>query len=153
MNKFKIGDKVYFPKESNKVFTIEDTECTVSYPLRFGAITFTRDGRRHTRDITPSLFHATPENKAKLEALYGVEFETPPVKPTSREIIKAMLARGDKSVCCWVSDSSEDPTSSYSWAFIISAFDDVFIDECGTAWEFATPFNPRTGETITELPE
>ena len=153
MNKFKIGDKVYFPKESNKVFTIEDTECTVSYPLRFGAITFTRDGRRHTRDITPSLFHATPENKAKLEALYGVEFETPPVKPTSREIIKAMLARGDKSVCCWVSDSREDPTSSYSWTFIISAFNNVLIDEGGRIWKYATPFNPRTGETITELPE
>ena len=153
MNKFKIGDKVYYPTESNKVFTIEEDEYTIRYPLRLGANTFTRDGRRHARDITPSLFHATPENHKALEKLYGVEFEKPSVKPTSREIIKAMLARGDKSVCCWVSDRSENPTRMHSWAFITSVFNDVFIAEFGTTWRFATPFNPRTGETITELPE
>ena len=157
MNKFKIGDKVYFPKESNKVFTIEDTECTVSYPLRFGAITFTRDGRRHTRDITPSLFHATPENKAKLEALYGVEFETPPVKPTSREIIKAMLARGDMYVCCWVSDHKQEPGYPCMYHLISDYDGDAAIFPYrtirGDHWKYATPFNPTTGEEITELPE
>ena len=157
MNKFKIGDKVYFPKESNKVFTIEDTECTVSYPLRFGAITFTRDGRRHTRDITPSLFHATPENKAKLEALYGVEFEKPPVKPTSKEIIQAMLARGDMYVCCWVSDHEQEPDHRCV-CYLISGYDGdeasfPYLLSRGGCWKYATPFNPRTGETITELPE
>ena len=150
MNKFKIGDKVYFPKESNKVFTIEDTECTVSYPLRFGAITFTRDGRRHTRDITPSLFHATPENKAKLEALYGVEFETPPVKPTSREIIKATLARGDKYVLCRATNCE-----SYDCYFVLieRVFEDGgYSDSEGAIWDSAEPINPHTGEEITELP-
>ena len=93
---FKVGDKVYYPKEGNKVFTIEEDEYTILYPLRFGANTFTRDGRRHARDITPSLFHATPENHKALEQLYGDEFEKPPVKPTSKDIITGMLIRGDE---------------------------------------------------------
>ena len=96
IKEFKAGDKVYYPKEGNKVFTIEEDEYTILYPLRFGANTFTRDGRRHARDITPSLFHATPENHKALEQLYGDEFEKPPVKPTSKGIIKGMLIRADE---------------------------------------------------------
>ena len=155
---FKVGDKVYFPPKSTKVLTICSTSCSSEYPIlalvdsERHPWSLTTDGKVYADDVLPSLFHATPEMKAKLEDFYGVEFEAPPVKPSSKEIIQAMLARGDKSVCCWVNDISEDPTSSYSWAFIISAFDDVFIDECGTAWEFATPFNHQTRQPITELP-
>ena len=157
MNKFKIGDKVYFPKESNKVFTIEDTECTVSYPLRFGANTFTRDGRYCVSDITPSLYHATPENKAKLEDFYGIPFEPAPSKPTPKEIIKAMLARGDMYVCCWVSDHKQEPDHSCVY-HLISDYDgdaasSPYLTSRGGGWKYATPFNPTTGETITELPE
>ena len=146
MNKFKIGDKVYFPKDGNKVFTIEEDEYTIRYPLRFGANTFTRDGRRHARDITPSLFHATLENHKALEQLYGVEFEKPPVKPTSKEIIQAMLARGDKYVLCRVAE------------YVVALIERVcenggYIDDDGIIWDSAKPINPRTGETITELPE
>ena len=157
MNKFKIGDKVYFPKDGNKVFTIEEDEYTIRYPLRLGANTFTRDGRRHARDITPSIFHATPENHKALEQLYGVEFEKPSVKPTNREIIKAMLARGDKYVCCWVSDHQQEPDHSCV-CYLISDYDGdaasfPYLISRGGCWKYATPFNPRTGETITELPE
>ena len=90
--------------------------------------------------------------KAKLEDFYGDEFEKPSVKPTSREIIQAMLARGDKNVCCWVSQSDEYPTRSSHLAFIGSVDNDVFIDEYDAIWRFATPFNLHTGTEITELP-
>ena len=93
---FKAGDKVYYPKEGSKVFTLEDNEYPILYPLRFGANTFTRDGKRHARDITPSLFHATPENHASLEQLYSIEFEKPSGKPPSKGIIKGLLERGDE---------------------------------------------------------
>ena len=157
MNKFKIGDKVYYPTESNKVFTLEGTGCTVSYPLRCGPRTFTKDGRYRVSDITPSLYHATPENKAKLEDFYGIPFEPAPSKPTSREIIKAMLARGDMYVCCWVSDHKQEPGYPCMYHLISDYDEDTAIFPYrtirGDHWKYATPFNPRTGETITELPE
>ena len=155
--KFKVGDKVYCPMYGTSILKVfrNTSGCNLdSHPFEIvvgGDDMLTNDGKI-INDVIPSIFHATPENHKALEILYGDEFEKPSVKLTSREIIQAMLARGDKSVCCWVNDISEDPTSSYSWAFIISAFDDVFIDECGTAWEFATPFNHQTRQPITELP-
>ena len=157
MNKFKAGDKVYCPKLSRKVLVPQETVGGVgSYPLTISIndtyYYFTIDGKYSSLDEVPSIFHATPENKVKLEQLYGVEFEEPPTKPTSKDIIQAMLARGDKAVPCWVSESDEYPTSSYHWVFIISVSDDVFIDECDAIWKYATPFNPRTCEEITELP-
>ena len=91
--------------------------------------------------------------KAKLEDFYGDEFENPSVKPTSREIIQAMLARGDKPVACWVSNYDANPTIIYPWTFIVSVSDDGFIDEWGSTWKIATPYDPRTGTEITELPE
>ena len=156
MNKFKIGDKVYYPTESNKVFTLEGTGCTVSYPLRCGPRTFTKDGRYRVSDITPSLYHATPENKAKLEDFYGIPFEPAPSKPTSKEIIQAMLARGDMYVCCWVSDHEQEPDHRCV-CYLISGYDGdeasfPYLLSRGGCWKYATPFNPRTGEEITELP-
>ena len=156
MNKFKIGDKVYFPPKSTKVLTIHAHYDSSEYPILTSVDSerhpwsLTIDGKAYVDDALPSLFHATPEMKAKLEDFYGVEFEAPPVKPTSREIIQVTLARGDKYVLCRATNCE-----SYDCYFVLieRVFEDgKYIDSEGAIWDSAEPINPRTGETITELP-
>ena len=156
MNKVKIGDKVYFPPKSTKVLTICRNSCSSEYPIvvlvdsERHPWSLTTDGKVYVDDALPSLFHATPEMKAKLEDLYGVEFEVPPVKPTSREIIQAMLARGDKYVLCRATNCESDDCY---FVLIERVFEDGgYIDSEGTIWDSAKPINPRTGIKITELP-
>lgn len=157
---FKVGDKVYFPQKNTEIWILEKNPSDNSdYPLAIikdgCAHTIMSDGRMFIRSELPHIFHATQENKAFLEALYGVEFEKPPAKLTSIKIIQAMLARGDKCVCCWVDDYNENPTIDNTWGFIID-YDGSslpFNDSNGSGWRYATPFDPKTGEVITELPE
>ena len=154
---FKVGDKVYYPHFGTNILTLVQharSSSLLAFEQPNKLISITKDGKMWDAQGTVSgIVHATPENHALLEQLYGVEFEKPPVKPTSKGIVKAMLARGDKNVCCWVSQSDEYPTRSSHLAFIGSVDNDVFIDEYDAIWRFATPFNLHTGTEITELPE
>lgn len=156
MSKFKAGDLVYYPQMGCGIFTLQAVRKSIMYPIKICRDDFaeflTEDGKLYDHDQAAMIFHATPENHELLEKLYGVEFEKPPVKLTSREIIQAMFKRGDRSVTCWVSDTNENPDSHHTWAFIRSVSDKLFIDKDGSAWRFATPFDRRTGEAITELP-
>lgn len=154
---FKAGDKVYYPIKSTKVLTIRENDDSAEYPIlvNFGSrytYTFTIDGKSYDEHVLPSIFHATPENKAKLEDLHGVEFEKPPIKPSSLDIIKVMLNRGDELVPCWVSDQIKEPNEHCHLEFIKTVKDDKFYNPLGGRWLYATPFNPSTGEAITELP-
>ena len=76
---FKAGDKVYFPRVSNKVLTLISRHHYDLYPLaierEYGYISLTTNGYHAKDDAFPSIYHATPENKAKLEAFYGIELE------------------------------------------------------------------------------
>lgn len=97
----------------------------------------------------------------------------PSAKPTSHEIIVAMLERVGKSayhwvddtddvdfdernVHCWVSDTVEEP-SAKDKAVEIHYIEDgevrYYIDTYGQAWFYATPFDPNTNKAITELPK
>ena len=153
---FKVGDKVYFPHKSAKVLTICSNSYSSEYPIlalvdsERHPCTLTTDGKVYVDDALPSLFHATPEMKAKLEDLYGVEFEVPPVKPTSREIIQAMLARGDKYVLCRATNYDSDDCYFVLIERVFKA--GGYIDSEGTIWGRVKPINPRTGIKITELP-
>ena len=160
---FKAGDFVYCPHIGTQIFALEDND-SVNYPLCFTyyndggykvSITFTLDGMEAKEYKTPQIFHATPEMKAKLDDLYGVEFEKPPVKPTSKEIVKAYLDRGDKVVPCWVSNINGQPTSVNKWVFIEQVLDGdyPFFDKDDRYWIHATPFDHTTLQPITELPE
>lgn len=158
MSEFKVGDKVYFPYYGTDIFEVKSNEFNENlekYPLMIGSKTFTIHGKMFDQSCLQDIFHATPENNELLEKLYGVEFEKPPVKPTSREIIQAMLARGDKYVCCWASDSEQSPTANNTCVYIADYTDDYypFIASNSSGWQYATPFDPKTGEPITELPE
>lgn len=77
-----------------------------------------------------------------------------PTKPTSREIIKAMLERGDKYVPCYVSRTYDPPNEGSYLDFIVCVHNDGrFYNQLMSAWKYATPFDPRTGQPITELPQ
>ena len=163
MSKFKVGEPVYYPARGTQVFQLENY-TGLYYPLIITFYdddgdedfdSFTLEGFLSKTHKAPQIFHATPENKAKLEALYGVEFEAPPVKPTSKEIVKAYLNRGDKSVCCWASNINEQPKSINKWVFIEQVIDGdyPFVDKDGCHWKHATPLDHTTLQPITELPK
>ena len=161
MSKFKAGDLVYYPQLGHGIYRLQETGLDV-WPLiirrdYFSKKRFRADGKIFGSDKAATIFHATPEVHEQLERLYGVEFEKPSVKPTSLEIIQAMLNKGEKSVPCWVSDSNEQPNASCPWAYIkmiIKQNDQIlFVDEQGVKWKYATPFDPKTDQPITELPE
>lgn len=158
MNKFKVGDKVYCPYYGTDVFEVQPNtydEDLDKYPLMVCGETFTVHGKSSDRSYLQDIFHATYENQELLEKLHLVGFENPHAKPTGKEIVKAMLAHGDKAVLCWVSDSNKYPTSNNPIALITSVSEmAVYVTEPdGTMWRYATPFDPRTLEPITELPE
>lgn len=154
---FKVGDKVYYPMHGNRIYTIHDKYVSMSedYPLWVNGGSFTLDGKYQSNRPIPDLLHTTPENHELLEKLYGVEFEKPPTKPTGNEIVQAMLARGDKYVPCWLSDGHQCPNSAQETDFVTAIADDLsyVTTVTGFEWDYATPFDPRTGKAITELPE
>lgn len=162
MSEFKVGDLVYLPALGVAVYQVKENGVfdPMFYPLKAvdgndAVVVFAKNGRTRVGDGLPGVFYATSENHESLEKLYGVEFEKPPVKPTSREIIQAMLERGDNCVPCWVGDSTDIPTIKNPSRFIrfIDTPNGHFIDTSSNNWLYATPFDPRTGEPITELPE
>lgn len=99
MKEFKVGDKVYCPAKGTKIFTLlkSDNEYLPLgiYEGNLVLKLLTSDGcelyEKHS-----IIHHATHENQELPEKLYGVEFEKPPAPPTSKEIIQAMLARGEE---------------------------------------------------------
>lgn len=112
-----------------------------------------KEGKYYDTNVLQSLIHATPENHRMLERLFGVEFEKPPIKLTSKEIVQAMFNKGHKYVLCWVSIDTEQPDNTSVWAFIKEINDDGwFVDQNNLDWQYVTPFNQTTGEAITELP-
>lgn len=158
---FKVGDKVYCPMYSTSILTVEkDTSDGEYYTINVCGCTFTSEGKLYGLDTLPALFSATPENHARLEKLYGVEFEASPdgpIKPTSREIVRALLDKGNKYVPCWVSDRDENPTHINMWVCICFVkdikHDGCFLDANDDTWIYATPFSLETGQPITELPQ
>ena len=153
---FKAGDLVYRPILSTKIYKLGATNSdSLTIMSDGGKGCFYPDGNYFTWHANPSIFHATSENHALLEQLYGVEFEKP--KPTALEIIRALFRRGDKYVFCWVSNDTMEPTRKDNWVCIEKIvehsaypFFDVYKRY---GWKYATPVDLYTGEAITGLPK
>ena len=113
MNTFKNGDKVYVPKVSTGVLVVYCAD-EGDYQIVVGDKTFTTCGRQCTSDTTPSLSHATQENKELLEKLYGVEFDNPP--PRTRTVTFEMPETFDPSYGerYWYITSSSDEICDYA---------------------------------------
>lgn len=149
---FKSGDKVYYPPIYTNVLTVCASEYTLPYPIAIDGFSFTREGKFFKDSPLPPIFHATPENHALLEQLYGVEFEKPPAKSTSRDIVKSRLAKGEKFVPCYAHDSIVEPNNICFRVYIQGIHEDGrYIDDNHELWEHVTPFDPATDEPITSL--
>lgn len=140
--KFKVGDRVYYRAEE-EIFVI----CGVS---DFGdvQIKYWREDYHNSKYFC----HATPENYERLKAIFpDIEFEKPPKPLTGSDLARAMLDRGWVSVPCYISDESDYEADNNAFCALIGKFDKCF-KELATNYEheYAVPFDPRTGEPLTE---
>lgn len=139
MNKFKAGDKVYYPSRTTQICTLEYSDDDARHPLVIRdesfSESFTRDGYEYSKNLLPSVFHVTEENCKKLSELYDIEFE-PPLKPKlPRDIIQAMLDDGWHSVPVYYTENKEG-TMGYAFKTYIAMN--------------ARPFDPKTGKVIID---
>ena len=105
MNEFKAGMQVYSPTEGTDILQVIATD-DLMYPIVVGNRSYTECGMYHNTDHYPSIFHATKENQALLEALYGVKFDDPPLS-NKEKVIEALKDANGKPVLCWASNSQE----------------------------------------------
>ena len=135
--KFEVGDKVY-SNLSGRIETIEEIKDKALYSI---------SGRYM---VASASCQATQENYEMLCKIYPhIEFEKPPVALKGSNLCRAMLDKGWKYVPCYVSDVSEkDAEECQCDEIVISFRDDEFI--ANDYWQYAVPFDLRTGEPLTE---
>ena len=79
MNKFCVGDIVYYPLRNGKLRKLEQSSEGVNYPLLVGKNPLTSHGSHHVFSTMPVVFFATKENYLHLKGLHpDVWFEKPP---------------------------------------------------------------------------
>lgn len=143
MNKtFQPGNKVYCPFVSTDILTITVSHSHPIYPIEinFNSKTklFTSEGKYLEDNRVSCIFHATPENKAMLDALYGIEFETPPTKLSGSDLTRAKLKETGKPILCWVSDALDKPNKTVT--LIVTAYNGIFQSSSGVSWRYAIPY-------------
>lgn len=140
---FKAGDKVYFPSQDNKIYTLDCRE-SVDYPLFIDELTIsvTIDGKYSTGDQNSSIFHATDENYQLLSKLYNTEFEKPKKVLKGSDLARHLLSEG-KWLICYLDDKSDKcAIKDLSIGLIIEIDDnDNFIEYDGTTWNYAVPLH------------
>lgn len=136
---FKVGDKVYYLRGSNKILTIKETSYG-QYPFiietKIGYSTFTFHGKEFTGDSNPSIFPATQEWYEKLVQIYP-NLEPPAKRKNQVEIIKAMLESGWYRVPVFVDGH---------FFFVSSTFEYTKKD-----WQLFYPFDLKTGKAIIDF--
>ena len=137
---FKAGDEVYCPYLGRKVYKL-DNFGVQAYPLTIEKkVSFTSYGKLSVNHLQPDLFHATPENKALLEALYKCEFESPKLKGS--DLTRKLLSEG-KHVLCFFSDQSDEHAVDKGAVRIVVGCDGgAFVFKRGICnWKYAVPCN------------
>lgn len=143
----KQDDLVYYPLRSNKIFKLANSRYSdTGYPLEIHlkefSQTITTDGKTNSFQNVPVVFPATQEWYELLSKSYpNVNFEKPPIKKSSKEVIQALLDDGNVGVVCWVSDSTVEPTSD-SYSAIITGIDNAYTEHNTISWIYATPIMP-----------
>lgn len=153
MKKFNVGEAVYYPRATNKVLRLKDTNkslTTRDLQVELGNIgggipaTFYKNGVHLNHGKAQEIFHATQENYELLSQLYpNVTFEPPTNQKEPREIIKALLDDGNSGVLCWVSNYYHEPSYNNSKAQIVTVVndDDFYCSGCSFV-KYATPIIP-----------
>lgn len=138
--KFKVGDKVYRGLKG-EIRTVERVEIKSLHFAEGGC------------DFIKHCCHATQENYEMLCKLYPhIEFEAPPKPLSGSDLARAMLDKGWKYVPCYVSNTSDKNAVELDDCGVIYTVNHNgnFQDGYGETWCHAVPFDPRTGEPLTE---
>ena len=157
--KFKVGDKVYFPRLSNKLCVIGEGQeddyvdeingskalAEMHSDLDFVYSQRIKSWVWNEIDAACPLIHATPENHALLSKLYPhIKFEAPPKPLTGIELAKKLIAKGhnylvvDTVIGIRVLTRLEGNTLIDSNNVRLDELDDI------------TPLDDITGEPLTE---
>ena len=141
---FKVGDKVYKYGETDVKTVLEVFED--------GYMRISNYPHRVNHEV---ICHATPENHALLSKPFpAIEFEQPPKPLTGSDLARAMLDKGWHLVPCVVSDVSDsDALNNDNCCLVdewwVGSFDSCF-NSGDYSYKYAVPFDPRTGEPLTE---
>lgn len=162
--KFKVGDKVYCPSLlDGSIYIVRENSRYLNDGCELFVINdhedcfdFESDGSNQYNN--PIVYHATEENRQALQVLHpDIKFEAPPKPLTGSDLARAMLDKGWKYVPCYISDSSDTHAlerQTRNAAVIIGTHKDhpsFFIYGSGKSFIYhAVPFDPRTGEPLTE---
>ena len=143
--KFKVGDKVYVGL-TGKIRKID------SFNSNDGSITYSHNDIT-TYSKNKDVVKATQENYEMLCKLYPhIEFEQPTKPLTGSDLCRAMLDKGWKYVPCYVSNTSDKNAVELDDCGVIYTVNHNgnFQDGYGETWCHVVPFDPRTGEPLTE---
>jgi len=155
--RFEAGQKAYCPwLNVGRLVLLESNHTDYLFAeTAKGKQYFNKDGT--SIDVTspaqPDLFHATQENYELLSKLMPwVNFEQPPKPLTGSDLARAMLDKGWKYVPCYVSNTSDKNAVELDDCGVIYAVNHNgnFQDGYGETWCHVVPFDPRTGEPLTE---
>jgi len=141
MNKetFKAGDAVYCPTFNARIHVLHGKNGDLYKLIIKDGTSYDERGNEYTSDPLPRLFHATPENKALLEALYKCEFESPKLKGS--DLTRKLLSEG-KHVLCGLSVHGDGAAGNGTFVGLIVRFEDGrFIDGSNNPWSNAVPCN------------
>ena len=152
--KFKVGDKVYAPSVGSKIYTVKDVGDGWCYPVRIDCSydedhEFTKEGLI-TAEGLPILFLATELNHSLLSQLYGIDFEQPAKELKGSDLARAMFDKGWHLVPCVVSDVSDSDALNHDNCCLVDEWCANYFDSDGYRYKYAVPFDPRTGEPLTE---
>lgn len=155
-NEFKAGDLVFEVVPNRKIRLVGLTSNNAKfYPVRSNDDSYTNEGYLfYDEDGTPSLFHATPENRQALVTLYG-EDAVPELPLRGSELTKKLLER-QKYVLCYVSDTNDGDCRENKRPALITCFEDGYFYDGKvevtfvTTWKHAVPVD-MNGNEITEI--
>lgn len=137
---FKVGNKVYKYGETDVKTVLEVFEN--------GHMNISNYPHRVNHEV---ICHATPENHALLSKPFpAIEFEQPPKKLTGSDLCRAMLEKGWNLVPCVVSDTSDNEALLNDDCQLIDEWYNGYFECNGNRFKYAVPFDPRTGEPLTE---
>ena len=136
--KFKVGDKIY----CNVLDHIETVKEVLNDKVLFSV--------NEDYMTVSTCCYATQENYEMLCKLYPhSRFEKPPVILKGNDLCRAMLDKGWKYVPCYVSNVGEKEAEEWQYEELVTSFkNDKFT--ANDYWKYAVPFDPRTGEVLTD---
>lgn len=149
-NEFKVGDLVFEVSHSDGIFLTRLAETAQdTYELRGQVMCYLHDGRYITCAALPSLFHATPEMREKLVAIWG-EDAVPELPLRGSELTKKLLER-QKYVLCLVSHVSDDNARRFNppkLHIVTGVEGDYFNTLGGISADFAVPVDMNGNEIM-----